>query len=36
VLKLPLTPPRRKSTSMDASDMPTIFNRRLSFPVCFK
>ena len=35
VLKLPLTPPRRKSsTSMDASDMPTIFNRRLSFPVC--
>ena len=34
VLKLPLTPPRRKSSaSMDASDMPTIFNRRLSFPV---
>jgi len=35
VSKLPLTPPRRKSsTSMDASEMPTIFNRRLSFPVC--
>ena len=30
----PLTPPRRRSSaSMDASDMPTIFNRRLSFPV---
>lgn len=29
----PLTPPRRKS-SMDVADMPTIFNRRLSFPVC--
>lgn len=34
VSKLPLTPPRRKSSaSMDASEMPTIFNRRLSFPV---
>ena len=34
--KLPLTPPRRKSSSagMEASDMPIIFNRRLSFPVC--
>jgi len=32
----PLTPPRRRSSaSMDASDMPTIFNRRLSFPVGF-
>ena len=32
----PLTPPRRRSSaSMDASDMPTIFNRRLSFPVRF-
>ncbi|KAF9527744.1 hypothetical protein CPB83DRAFT_869791 [Crepidotus variabilis] len=30
----PSTPPRRRqSTSMDAADMPTIFNRRLSFPV---
>lgn len=30
----PLTPPRRKS-SMDVTDMmPTVFNRRLSFPVC--
>lgn len=30
----PLTPPRRRSSaSMDAADMPTIFNRRLSFPV---
>ncbi|CAA7265968.1 unnamed protein product [Cyclocybe aegerita] len=30
----PSTPPRRKSSaSMDASDMPTIFNRRLSFPL---
>ncbi|KAF9477515.1 hypothetical protein BDN70DRAFT_994888 [Pholiota conissans] len=30
----PLTPPRRRSSaSMDASDMPTIFNRRLSFPL---
>ena len=35
--KVPLTPPRRKSSaSMDASDMPIIFNRRLSFPVCLK
>ena len=34
VSKLPLTPPRRKSSaSMDGSEMPTIFNRRLSFPV---
>ncbi|KAF8167700.1 hypothetical protein B0H34DRAFT_682749 [Crassisporium funariophilum] len=33
-IKPPLTPPRRKSSaSMDASDMPTIFNRRLSFPL---
>lgn len=33
--RLPLTPPRRKSSAgMDASDMPIIFNRRLSFPVC--
>lgn len=32
--KLPSTPPRRKlSANMDASEMPTIFNRRLSFPV---
>lgn len=32
----PLTPPRRRSSaSMDASDMPTIFNRRLAFPVRF-
>lgn len=31
----PSTPPRRKSSaSMDAADMPTIFNRRLAFPVC--
>ncbi|KAJ3507179.1 hypothetical protein NLJ89_g6452 [Agrocybe chaxingu] len=30
----PSTPPRRKSSaSMDASDMPTIFNRRISFPL---
>jgi hypothetical protein len=35
VRPLPLTPPRRRSSaSMDAADMPTIFNRRLSFPVC--
>lgn len=33
--KPPLTPPRRKSSAgMEASDMPIIFNRRLSFPVC--
>ncbi|KAF8807781.1 hypothetical protein BYT27DRAFT_6588785 [Phlegmacium glaucopus] len=32
--KVPLTPPRRRSSaSMDSSDMPTIFNRRLSFPL---
>lgn len=30
----PLTPPRRKA-SMDTTDMPTIFNRRLCFPVSF-
>ncbi|KAF9056572.1 hypothetical protein BJ165DRAFT_1522473 [Panaeolus papilionaceus] len=30
----PSTPPRRKSSaSMDAADMPTIFNRRLAFPL---
>ncbi|KDR85404.1 hypothetical protein GALMADRAFT_52509 [Galerina marginata CBS 339.88] len=30
----PSTPPRRRSSaSMDAADMPTIFNRRLSFPL---
>ncbi|KAF8913061.1 hypothetical protein CPB84DRAFT_1760258 [Gymnopilus junonius] len=30
----PLTPPRKRSSaSLDAADMPTIFNRRLSFPL---
>jgi len=29
----PLTPPRRRSSASMDADMPTIFNRRLSFPV---
>ncbi|PPQ67178.1 hypothetical protein CVT25_005779 [Psilocybe cyanescens] len=34
VRQVPLTPPRRRSSaSIDATDMPTIFNRRLSFPL---
>ncbi|KAH9486554.1 hypothetical protein JR316_0000619 [Psilocybe cubensis] len=34
IRQVPLTPPRRRSSaSIDASDMPTIFNRRLSFPL---
>lgn len=31
--KTPLTPPRRRSSTSIDSDMPTIFNRRLNFPV---
>lgn len=31
--KTPLTPPRRRSSASMDSDMPTIFNRRLNFPL---
>ncbi|TEB38947.1 hypothetical protein FA13DRAFT_1724890 [Coprinellus micaceus] len=31
--KTPLTPPRRRSSTSIDSDMPTIFNRRLNFPL---